>query len=64
MTEDAERMTEFANVREILGGLIGRSVLDITQDDRDASEEIHRIYLHFDNGRTLVFYEGFEYDGL
>lgn len=51
-------MTELSNIREHLGWLIGRKVVDVTAGDPpdlpDADEEDEDfIVLHFDNGGTL-----------
>jgi len=43
-----------ANIRSILGPLIGRKLLDITQHD-NAEEEGSFIQLHFDDGSYLKF---------
>lgn len=54
---------EFDNVREVLAPLIGRVLIEVTQDDwedvcrdhPDPEERESRIYLHFDDGTTLAF---------
>lgn len=53
-----ERPSELSNIREFLGWLIGRRIVDVTAGDPpsvpDADEEdAHYIVLHFDNGGTL-----------
>lgn len=58
---------KYATIRETLGGLIGRSLLDVTQQDEDEFREDGRSYvmLHFDNGSTVKFFvedHGFEAD--
>lgn len=62
--DDDER---YANIREILGRLIGCKVVDITQHDAEEFQETRqsRVELHFDNGETLRFLiddEGFDYE--
>jgi len=49
----------YSNVRdpEVLGSLVGKRVVDITQHDPEefAENGESRIYLHFENGTTLSF---------
>ncbi len=47
----------YANVRELLGYFIGRTLVDITQHDEEEFQEDGACYvmLHFDNGETLSF---------
>ena len=57
----------YANIRQILGGLIGEHVVDITQHDETEWKETGAFYLclHFSNGATLtlpVDDAGFDYD--
>lgn len=59
------------NIRDafVLGNIIGKKVVDITQDDWDDTQQDGSVavYLHFENGTTLKFFtdrnKGFEYDG-
>lgn len=48
---------EYANIRDILGAVHGRTVIDITQHDAEEWREDGRAYVcfHFDNGVTLTF---------
>jgi hypothetical protein len=50
------------NIRdpELLGSIIGQTILDVTQDEWPASEDKERpdpacVYLHLSNGKTLAF---------
>lgn len=48
-------MTSVSNIRELLSHLIGKTLMDITQDDPD--EEGDRfVELMFDDGNTLRFF--------
>jgi len=58
---------EYATIREILGALIGRRVVDVTQQDQDEWERDQQAYvmLMFDDGSYLKFPvgdEGFEHN--
>lgn len=46
----------YSNIREVLGALIGRTVIEITQHDKDEWKETKQSYfcLHFDNGATMT----------
>ena len=67
---------EFSNIREVLVGAIGQSIVEITQDDwedvektaEDPAERHMNIYLHLSSGNTLKFeitkWNGFWYDGI
>jgi hypothetical protein len=49
---------EFPNIRdaEFLGALVGRRLVDITQQDADEfAERGTFVCFHFDNGRTVTF---------
>lgn len=50
----------YANIREILGGLIGRRVVDITQHDLEDWKENQDCFvmLHFDDGYYVKFHVG------
>lgn len=53
MTEES-----YANIRDILGHLIGRTVVDITQHDKEdfvAGDDAY-VELMFDDGNTLKFF--------
>lgn len=63
---DNDDGTPFANVREFLGFLIGQTLVDITQHDRDEWVESRAAYvvLHFAGGGTItipVTEAGFDY---
>lgn len=47
----------YANIREILGEFIGRTLVDITQHDQEEYQEDGSCYvmLHFDNGGSVKF---------
>ncbi len=48
---------DYANIREMLGGMIGRKVIDITQHDEDewkAGSEAY-VMVMFDDGSWLKF---------
>ena len=58
----------YANIRSILGYLIGRTVTDVTQHDKDEwdSEKACYIMLMFDDGSWLkvpVGNDGFDHSG-
>jgi hypothetical protein len=57
VSDDEERV---ANIREIVGHLIGERVVDITQHDRDEHAEEGACYvaLHFEGGTTIKFNVG------
>lgn len=50
-------MTDYSNIRDILSGVIGRTVVDITQHDEDEYLETQEAYvmLMFDDGSFLKF---------
>lgn len=52
-------MPEFANIRnpDLLGPIIGSTVVDVTQEDQEQWEEegLSFICLHFSNGYTVTF---------
>ncbi len=50
----------YSNIRQILGHIIGQTVVDITQHDKDEFEENGRAYvmLMFDKGDYIRFYIG------
>jgi hypothetical protein len=50
-------MKRYATVREKLGMFVGRTVLEITQQDEDEYQETGEAYilLMFDDGTTLKF---------
>jgi hypothetical protein len=52
----------FDNIRQVLGSLIGKTVVDITQHDADEWEETRASYIqfHFDNGDYVRIYVGSE----
>jgi hypothetical protein len=57
----------YANIRKVLGSLIGRTVVDVTQHDQDEWEEARSCYvmLMFDDGQFVKFPigdEGFEHN--
>lgn len=59
---------DLSNIRDFLGWLIGRRVVDVTASDPphlpDADDDGHYIVLHFDNGGTLdvpIGEEGFSF---
>lgn len=63
MSDDPE---EYSNIRQLLGHLIGRTVIDITQHDYEEFQETKQSYvmLMFDNGDYVKFSigaEGFKY---
>lgn len=46
----------YSNIRELLGDVIGRTVVDITQHDKEQFEEEGSfVQLHFDDGSYLKF---------
>ena len=47
----------YANIRQILSGYIGRTIVDITQHDEDEFAVTKQSYvmLMFDDGKTLRF---------
>lgn len=46
----------YSNIREIIGDVIGRTVMDVTQHDEDQfNEEGSFVQLHFDDGSYLKF---------
>lgn len=46
----------YSNIRDILGAVIGRKLIDITQHDEDQFKETGSfIQLHFDDGSYLRF---------
>lgn len=50
--------SSFANIREIIGHFIGRTIVEITQHDRDEWDEYGEAYvqLHFQDGSHLKFW--------
>lgn len=48
----------YANIREVLGDLIGRPLLDITQHDEEYFQQTGRVFvdLMFNEGNVLRFY--------
>ncbi len=50
-------MEHYATIREKLGWLVGRRVLDVTQQDEEDYQETGEAYvmLMFDDGSTLKF---------
>jgi hypothetical protein len=59
---------EYATIRQIIGSVIGRRIVDVTQQDKDEWEQTRQAYvmLHLDDGTSLKFPigdEGFELDG-
>lgn len=51
-------MSEFSNIREILGHLIGQELVDITQHDQEEweKERVSYVELLFARGDNLRFY--------
>lgn len=52
---------ELSNIREFLGWLIGRRVIDVTCGDPPGIPDYDRadadeVIVHFDNGGTVTFY--------
>lgn len=51
---------EYSNVRdpEILGSFIGKTIIDITQHDKDefAEDNLAYVQLHFEDGSYVKFY--------
>jgi hypothetical protein len=49
---------EYSNVREMLGGFIGKRIAEITQHDEDewAEDQLSYVQLHFEDGSYLKFY--------
>jgi hypothetical protein len=45
----------YSNIREILGGLVGARIIDISQHDQEHFEETGESFVEFlfDNGHTL-----------
>jgi hypothetical protein len=65
LVPDAE---PYATIRQIIGSVIGRRIVDVTQQDQDEWDETKQAYvmLHLDDGSSLKFPvgdEGFEHDG-
>lgn len=59
----------YANIREIIGELIGQRVVDITQHDQEDWREDGASFVcfHFEGGGTVTFPitdGGFKHDGL
>jgi hypothetical protein len=52
----------YANIRDILGHLVGKRIVDITQHDKEDFEADGRSFvcLMFDDGNTATFYVGEE----
>lgn len=51
-------MADVDNIRDpsLLGPLIGCTLVDVTQDDKeDLAPGSNRVYLHFSNGTTVAF---------
>ena len=48
----------YANIREILGDVIGARLIEVTHHDKEEFNETGLSYvaLHFDNGLSLAFY--------
>jgi hypothetical protein len=48
---------DYVNIRQILGSLIGRTLLDITQHDPEEFAETQMSYVqfHFDDGSYVKF---------
>ena len=62
--DDAEET--YANVREFIGHLIGKRIIDITQQDKDEWEESGQAYIMFmfDDGnyfKVFIGDEGIDY---
>ncbi len=58
---------ESLNIREIIGGLLGERLLDITQEIGEPTPKHTMVHLHFGNGSTLSFpisTDGFDYETL
>jgi hypothetical protein len=61
---------EITNLREILGGLVGCTIMEITQNDwsNGPAQCDNALHLHLSNGQTLSFpitaTSGFTYTGL
>lgn len=53
---------QFGNIRQILGVLIGKRVVDITQHDPEEFDETKQCFIqfHFDNGDYVKIYVGSE----
>ncbi len=53
-------MDVYANIRELLGGFIGRTIVDITQHDEEEWRQSRKSYvmLMFDDGKWIKFYVG------
>lgn len=47
----------YATVRELLGCILGRTVVEVTQHDEDEFMETGQAYIsmHFDNGTVVTF---------
>jgi len=63
-----ENEQQYATIRQIIGSVIGRRIVDVTQQDQDEWDETRQAYvmLHLDDGSSLKFPvgdEGFEHDG-
>lgn len=61
-------MPEYANIRQILGHLIGKRIVDITQHDQEEWEQDGTSYVHLmlEDGDYLKFYigeAGFDHSG-
>lgn len=56
----------YSNIRQILGSLIGRRLVDITQHDKEEFEETQQSYIqfHFDNGEyvKIPIVDGFDHN--
>lgn len=52
----------YANIRQILGDFIGKTIVDITQHDADEWERSHQGYilLLFEDGSVIKFWQGDE----
>lgn len=63
--EDQDQIAPEQNIREILGKLVGRTVVDVTETDEEDLDWENQIYLMFDNGSVLKFCAEciFEVDG-
>jgi hypothetical protein len=50
----------YANIRQILGHLVGQRVVDVTQHDRDEWDETGQSYvmIQFASGSWVKFYVG------
>ena len=53
----------YPNIREVIGEFIGATVVDITQGETAEELSEGNVYLHFSNGKMLIFHTktfGFE----